>query len=1357
MRRGVAVKWWSTSPVVVLAALIVLVPAGAGRAADAFGPQPGPALTLSSFPESIATADFNGDGAPDLAIAERSGDVVTYLHNEVTLHGGHGTEYSRGPGSPIANVPGATQIVAGVFTSSGNVDLAVSSYTSGTVTILLGDGQGDFTQAPGSPVFVGSISNSNPLAVGQFVTGKSAEIAVLAGLQVQLIGADSTGTFGVLPNLPVTAISHASAITAGRFTSSSGNLDLAVLDGADSTVQILQGDGAGSFGAAPGGPIATGLPGSGCSGGGFCFYSSDALATGNFDGDTHPDIAAGSTSGQVAVLLGQGNAQFTAAPGSPITADPSGDAIAQIATGNLGGTAGLDGIATADYFQGGCEEPCTIPADAVSILQPAGGGRFAPAAGSPYTDGGVTVTVAAGDFNIDGLGDVAFGDGYSCFGATAQAAGQSVGFLLGLSKGVTPLEFAYPADGCPIPTPTVATQMPVSTTLTSATLAGTVDQHFQVLTDCHFVYGLGATGPMPGSVPCGGQGSGGNLQVTGHVSGLKGLSTYHFALVASTAGGTSTGGIKTFQTCDADKLVLGPPLPAGAPASYGTYITGCFTKDPKPTNKQNQTWTSTGGVEVNGLSFTPSNGGVHVDPKAQSLSIDSSSRIGIGPLPKLPLGPHFSIDLSRESDIGPSHMGGSHTFTVGGFKVSGTLKLSLLPHAEAQITGSTSMNVVGDPVQATIVLTLSGDGFAGIDVGVGPADADPLEPTSLLDCNPKVDTGKNLPAGFSCNEIKQKDGSSVWKLTPYAANPGAASHYLLPACDPSKGAPPGWSCEPITLPDGSQGPDRLVAANPGIVKLGPIGLEGLEFSYTKDNGGRWSGGAIVRLGHVLPGGLISQPDTALEVSATIEVNPFRFDNGSLGIQNVGLLGGELNSATLSVQIVPSFKISGSVSFTAGPAKTMSIDGSAALAIKWPQFDLKISGDVQFETWGFGGYVEIGDFNNQWKILLAGSITRSFGPVSLTGQLSGGLISNPFGAQLGLDGSASVWGQSISIHGVVSTAGIGACGQVSVLFFSGELGFKHFWANGETDWNGCDFSGLYVVGQVGGEADAAAAVKRLNVAPHTSHMEFAAVGASAPPDVVLTSPGGATFTTPAAPDHLTFTRNGAVVAVTNSRTTYFDIAHPAAGTWTIAPAAGASPPLRYEAAAPLRPLELRTTVTGTGPRRVLRWHMNAQRGVTVQFVQLGGQPTEGIATVSRSTGRLPFEIARGPETNREIKAVVAVDGVPRQITIVARFILALPSGPQVTHAQYRVKAGKVRITWRRPRGVESYEIDLRLSTGTRAYLFGGRASSASITLPDAATVKRVTITATGTNGITAHAVSAAAIGPHVKRKPTRGHR
>ena len=603
-RRGVALRCWSTSQVVLLAALIVLVSAGPGRAADAFGPQTGPPITLSSFPESIVTADFNGDGAPDLAIAERSGDVVTYMHNEVTLQGGHGTEYSLGPGSPIANVPGATQIVAGVFTSSGNVDLAISSYTSGTVTILLGDGQGNFTQAPGSPVSVGSISTSTPLAVGQFVTGMPAEIAVLAGLQVQLIGADSTGTFGVLPYSPVTAISHANAITAGRFTSPSGNLDLAVLDGADSTVQILQGDGAGSFSAAPGGPIATGLPGSGCSGA-VCIYSSDALATGNFDGDTHPDLAAGSTSGQVAVLLGQGNAQFTAAPGSPITADPSGDEIAQIATGNLGGTAGLDGIATADYFQGGCQEPCTIPADAVSILQPAGGGRFAPAAGSPYTDGGVTLTIAVGDFNIDGLGDVALGDGYSCFGATAQAAGQNVGFLLGSSKGVTPPEFAYPGDGCPIPTPTVSTQMPVSTTLTSATLAGTVDQHFQALTDCHFVYGLGTTGPMPGSVPCGSQGSGGNLQVTGDVSGLKPLSPYHYELVASTAGGTSTGGIEPFQTCAADKLALGPPLPAGAPASYGTYVTGCFTKDPKPTNGQNQTWTSTGEVEVNGLSFTP--------------------------------------------------------------------------------------------------------------------------------------------------------------------------------------------------------------------------------------------------------------------------------------------------------------------------------------------------------------------------------------------------------------------------------------------------------------------------------------------------------------------------------------------------------------------------------------------------------------------------------------------------------------------------------------------------------------------------------------------------------------------------------
>jgi hypothetical protein len=53
---------------------------------------------------------------------------------------------------PVGNNP--TAIVAGDFNNDGKLDLAVTNFADGTVTLLLGDGDGTSTQATGSPYAV---------------------------------------------------------------------------------------------------------------------------------------------------------------------------------------------------------------------------------------------------------------------------------------------------------------------------------------------------------------------------------------------------------------------------------------------------------------------------------------------------------------------------------------------------------------------------------------------------------------------------------------------------------------------------------------------------------------------------------------------------------------------------------------------------------------------------------------------------------------------------------------------------------------------------------------------------------------------------------------------------------------------------------------------------------------------------------------------------------------------------------------------------------------------------------------------------------------------------------------------------
>jgi hypothetical protein len=88
-------------------------------------------------PVSIVVADFNGDGKPDIATANRDASTVSILVNN-----GDGTfqkhvDYATGK-SPA-------QVVAGDFNNDGKVDLAVASgYNS--ISILLGNGDGTFGQ-----------------------------------------------------------------------------------------------------------------------------------------------------------------------------------------------------------------------------------------------------------------------------------------------------------------------------------------------------------------------------------------------------------------------------------------------------------------------------------------------------------------------------------------------------------------------------------------------------------------------------------------------------------------------------------------------------------------------------------------------------------------------------------------------------------------------------------------------------------------------------------------------------------------------------------------------------------------------------------------------------------------------------------------------------------------------------------------------------------------------------------------------------------------------------------------------------------------------------------------------------------
>jgi hypothetical protein len=118
-----------------------------GKGDGTFGPQV--TYNVGSFPLSLAVGDFNGDGKPDLAVANSSSNASPCTGCTVSILLGKGDGTFRSQETYAVGVL-PYSVAVGDFNGDGKPDLAVANFgvypftSPGSVSILLGNGDGTF-------------------------------------------------------------------------------------------------------------------------------------------------------------------------------------------------------------------------------------------------------------------------------------------------------------------------------------------------------------------------------------------------------------------------------------------------------------------------------------------------------------------------------------------------------------------------------------------------------------------------------------------------------------------------------------------------------------------------------------------------------------------------------------------------------------------------------------------------------------------------------------------------------------------------------------------------------------------------------------------------------------------------------------------------------------------------------------------------------------------------------------------------------------------------------------------------------------------------------------------------------------
>jgi type II secretory pathway component GspD/PulD (secretin) len=361
---------------------------------------------VGNKPVSLVTADFHDSistSNTDIAVLNQADDTISILSGN-----GDGTfDAQTIVGLPVGFSP--TAIATAQFTNSGHKDLVVTLINmttgAGEVVVLLGNGDGTFTQAPHSPIAVGK----SPVAIvaADFNADGNQDLAVANQVDdtvsILLSNADGTFTPATPPLIQLAAGFTPTALVAGNFTNS-GHMDLVVTEKPNVAndagfVQVFLGNGDGTLSQALDSPYLVG-------------NTPVFVTTGDFNGDGILDLAVANsgapstatggatvTGNSVSILLGnpdpnqttEGNGTF-----ANQTFFPAGNEPTSIAVADYNGDGAAD-LAVADEADNAVTVLINSPNNTFTILP-------------ELPVGTAPISIVSADFNGDSLPDIVTAD-----------------------------------------------------------------------------------------------------------------------------------------------------------------------------------------------------------------------------------------------------------------------------------------------------------------------------------------------------------------------------------------------------------------------------------------------------------------------------------------------------------------------------------------------------------------------------------------------------------------------------------------------------------------------------------------------------------------------------------------------------------------------------------------------------------------------------------------------------------------------------------------------------------------------------------------------------------------------------------